>query len=199
MLSHRILTLGDFQWIVTTCPYQRIATSRILVMVVVIYQDYHCRELVAKLAGLWDIILKIAYSIRVAKVRLSTVYLCDVTGQTRPSAQIACLRMSRILLHSSQINERMQSIMTITYPEIIVESDYDGYFERLVRGWCDKKTMPFRHKKIIITAGPYRSCAVSAMKDDEGKTIRLDFYAALRTGFGQLDSAEINEIINNWL
>jgi len=86
--------------------------------------------------------------------------------------------------------------------EIAVLTDYDGYFEWLVKSWVDKKEeqkTPFKHSKIMITAGPYRSEAVTAEKGIDGNTIHLDFYSALRTGFGQLTEKDVQEIIDDWL
>jgi hypothetical protein len=78
-------------------------------------------------------------------------------------------------------------------PTVIVERDYDGYFERLVNSWIDRKTGKFNHKTIVIYSGPYRSSAVSFHKN--GDSITLDFYAALRAGFGSLSEAEVSQII----
>lgn len=87
----------------------------------------------------------------------------------------------------------------ITIPGILVESDYGGYFEALVRGWCATKSTPFKHKKIIITAGPYRQLAVTAAPQSDGETLHLDFYSAIRNGFGNISEKEIQEIKDNWL
>lgn len=81
-------------------------------------------------------------------------------------------------------------------PELVVNSDYDRYFKRLVDGWIQQKRTsgkPFRHKKILVTAGPYRMSAVSY--ESKGDRLTLDFYAALRTGFGALSAQDIVEII----
>ncbi len=96
-------------------------------------------------------------------------------------------------------------------PTIQVDYDYDhrlvldegatkprmvgGYFETLVRRWIDEAESAgheFKHECVRITAGPWRSYAV--MFEREGKTLHLDFYSALRTGFGSLDPKEIAEI-----
>lgn len=82
---------------------------------------------------------------------------------------------------------------TTTSPIIEVKKDYDGYFERLVKGWVAKKKGDFKHKKIVISSGPWRSDAISYQSD--GETIVLDFYAALRNGFGWLSAKEQEEII----
>lgn len=67
-----------------------------------------------------------------------------------------------------------------------VQKDYDGFFERLVRSLLAMRDTAPRSKKIVVTAGPYRPSAVSYHWDEETKTMYLDFYSALRTGFGSL-------------
>jgi len=86
-----------------------------------------------------------------------------------------------------------EDVVDMDAPAIAVETDYDGYFERLVKSWVARKSGKFNHSLIHITAGPYRSAAVSFEKD--GDTLHLDFYSALRTGFGALSEAEILQII----
>lgn len=68
--------------------------------------------------------------------------------------------------------------------KITVGSDFDGYFERLVRRLVECKLGAFKHSEVIITAGPWRPYAVQYRS--EGEVLRLDFYAALRNGFGEL-------------
>lgn len=78
-------------------------------------------------------------------------------------------------------------------PVITVKQDYDDFFRRLVIGWCVLHEGPFHHKEIVITAGPWRSVAVSL--DSRGDVLHMDFYSALRTGFGDLSEDERQEII----
>jgi hypothetical protein len=79
-------------------------------------------------------------------------------------------------------------------PEIVVERDYDGYFESLVQEWVERKEGEFKHHKIHIYSGPWRSSAVTyESKDGE---IFFDFYSALRVGFGSLSSHEVLQIID---
>jgi hypothetical protein len=80
-------------------------------------------------------------------------------------------------------------------PEIEVLSDYDGYFEALVRRWVDRKTTEFKFKKIQISSGPYRADAVRVYQREGQPTVVLDFYSALRTGFGHLSETDVNAII----
>lgn len=81
-------------------------------------------------------------------------------------------------------------------PKLTVEKDYDGFFEAWVRGWMERKAPDaYQHKEIVITAGPYRPYAVSFDKTEDG-VLRLDFYSALRAGFGGLLESDIKEIID---
>lgn len=83
----------------------------------------------------------------------------------------------------------------MSQPEIVVQSDFDGYFERLVQSWIDMQdTRRFKHSKIVISAGPWRSCYVYIeSKDGE---LHLDFYSAIRMGFGHISDAEVMQIVN---
>jgi len=76
--------------------------------------------------------------------------------------------------------------------EIIVKKDYDGYFESLVQLLIDEKGGKTKHKKIIITAGPYRPYVVRYESD--GETLKLDFYSAYRVGFGTLTKEELERL-----
>lgn len=89
-------------------------------------------------------------------------------------------------------------------PEIKVLSDFEGYFRRLVNEWVQRKANHsdqskriFKSKQIVITAGPWRPVAVTCTFKDGVLTI--DFYSALRTGFGQLSEDDINQIIEEYL
>jgi hypothetical protein len=83
--------------------------------------------------------------------------------------------------------------METTRPKITVESDYDGYFESLVYEWCGMKSGPFNHDEIVVSAGPWKMAAVSF--EEKGRVIYLDFYAALRNGFGMLSDHDIVQLI----
>lgn len=78
-------------------------------------------------------------------------------------------------------------------PYIYVASDFDGYFEAMVRAWVKQKTTPFTHSRIVVSAGPYRLDAVTT-RSYQG-AIYIDFYSALRTGFGHISNEEIDIII----
>lgn len=83
-------------------------------------------------------------------------------------------------------------------PTVVVEKDYDGYFEHQINLWIDRKVesgKPFKHKEIGISAGPYRAAAVSYVSNVETGRIHFDFYSALRKGFGLLSEKDIEDII----
>ena len=83
-------------------------------------------------------------------------------------------------------------------PELRIESDYDGYFEDLVRSWIESKKeagAAFNNDVIVVTSGPYRMYAVAFERNVETKTISFDFYSAYRNGFGLLGDDEIRQII----
>lgn len=81
-------------------------------------------------------------------------------------------------------------------PQMTIVSDYDGFFEKLVDSWIARKIAAgghIIHSSVRVTAGPYRSSAVTYRSD--GKEIHFDFYSALRVGFGSLTEVEIEELI----
>jgi len=86
---------------------------------------------------------------------------------------------------------------SIPGPQVVVAQDYDGYFERFVRELIDKKQQEggtFKSLKIIVNAGPYRESAVRYAWRESEKTLILDFYSALRAGFGSLSETDIQGI-----
>lgn len=81
-------------------------------------------------------------------------------------------------------------------PTITIDRDYDGYFERLVRSWVDQKQQsgqPFKHGNIVVDAGPYRSAALHYHIKDG--VLHLDFYSAIRNGFGGIPDEDIPRIL----
>ena len=69
--------------------------------------------------------------------------------------------------------------------EITVINDYDGYF----RGWAvslaaELETLNSNIKEIIVNSGPYRSYGMKYIVDDG--VVWLDFYSAVRNGFGSI-------------
>lgn len=77
-------------------------------------------------------------------------------------------------------------------PTLIVDRDYGGYFEELVRSWIERKK-DFRHRTIRVTAAPYMGDAVSYRSSNT--ILYLVFYSALRCGFGQLSKSDIDRIV----
>ena len=78
-------------------------------------------------------------------------------------------------------------------PTLTVVQDFDGAFERLVRRWIARKVGSFKHTEIRITSGPYRSSAVSYTS--RNGVLTLDFYSALRTGFGALSDDDVKALV----
>jgi len=77
-------------------------------------------------------------------------------------------------------------------PQIEVESDYDHYFQNLVESMVESKKGEFKHDKIVVSSGPYRPSALTYRSKD--KIIYLDFYSAIRNGFGSLSNQDITDI-----
>lgn len=77
--------------------------------------------------------------------------------------------------------------------EVVTQKDYDGFFTRWVISWLKDVPQP-KSAKIIVTAGPYRPYGVSWNFNPETKEMKLDFYSALRAGFGGISKEEIDEI-----
>ena len=80
--------------------------------------------------------------------------------------------------------------------KIRTESDYDGYFTAWVRSWMEKKKAagkPFKHKVLVVSAGPYRMYACNIT--ERGDTLEIDFYSPLRNGFGGLSQDAIDAIV----
>jgi hypothetical protein len=78
-------------------------------------------------------------------------------------------------------------------PQIVVESDYDGYFESLVRRLLAEVPEP-KVEKVTISAGPWRSYGVQYELSEDKKELHLDFYSALRRGFGSLSQSDLEGI-----
>lgn len=80
-------------------------------------------------------------------------------------------------------------------PTLVVKSDYNGYFEGLARkiiSLAEQAGHEFKYKTVIVTAGPYRSDAMTVNKVPEDETaVRIDFYSALRNGFGSLEEGDL--------
>ena len=74
-------------------------------------------------------------------------------------------------------------------PGIVIESDFDGYFERIVKNLVNEvlaDNKRFKHLNIVVAAGPWRPYDVRW--DSEGDVLKIDFYSACR--WKQMDLAE---------
>lgn len=72
---------------------------------------------------------------------------------------------------------------------IIVGSDYDGYFEGLTKRIVALVTNP-KYETVIVSAGPYRAYSMYLTKIDD-KTCGIDYYSAIRAGFGSLSEDDL--------
>jgi hypothetical protein len=88
-------------------------------------------------------------------------------------------------------------------PMICVKRDYDGYFQWLLETyikWKKGQGLPFKHKRIILTAGPFRANGMICWDDkDDPSTLHVDFYSAFRIGFGGLSDADMKSFAEQWL
>jgi hypothetical protein len=96
------------------------------------------------------------------------------------------------------IIRKNREYVPVAIPMIYTKKDYDGYFTELVISWCKKKTTSFKSKAIYVTAGPFRLDTVTCYHDKRGN-LHIDFYSAIRSGFGALSKEEISSIIEEWL
>ena len=77
-----------------------------------------------------------------------------------------------------------------TEAQVTVKSDYDGFFEKWLRGLLKRKQQSMgrklRHKRFIITAGAWRFYDLQFEKPDD-ETLAFDFYSVIREfgGLGQ--------------
>jgi hypothetical protein len=74
------------------------------------------------------------------------------------------------------------------YPEIVIGKDYDGYFQGLVERMVKAKMTGFQHRKIVVEAVPFLPDACQYQSHED--VLYLQFYSALRAGFGELGPAE---------
>ena len=78
--------------------------------------------------------------------------------------------------------------------EIVVERDFDGYFEHLARrilARADALGHALKYRRVVVDAGPWRADALRVVHVDDA-TVRLEFYSALRKGFGSLSGADLD-------
>lgn len=80
----------------------------------------------------------------------------------------------------------------IPTPQIIIDRDFDGYFEGRVRQIL--ASLPSSPYRIIrIHATPFLPDAVQYCVT--GDEIRVSFYAALRKGFGEIDWTMVGDLL----
>jgi hypothetical protein len=79
--------------------------------------------------------------------------------------------------------------------EVVVLHDFDGYFEHLTRrilARADALGHALRYKVVQVDAAPYRGDGLRVVEVDPD-TVRLDFYSALRKGFGSLSAQDLDD------
>lgn len=75
--------------------------------------------------------------------------------------------------------------------------DFPGFFHRITDEVAYYITNP-EIKKIIVTAGPFRPYGASlSWINKENGIISIDYYSALRAGFGSISAKEVYDGINN--
>ena len=67
--------------------------------------------------------------------------------------------------------------------KLTIENDYDGFFKE----WTKELVKLLKAKKsaiteVVVSAGPYRNYGMAY--EIKGTTLELDFYSAVRNGFG---------------
>ena len=86
-------------------------------------------------------------------------------------------------------------MVTTQQPVIEVVSDYDGFFEGLVRSWVDQHRGEFKNTRIVITSGPYRAYDVRFEATEPG-ILKFDFYSVCRIRGGpDLSEADTQELV----
>lgn len=82
--------------------------------------------------------------------------------------------------------------------QVKVLRDYEGYFEAEAKRIAEE--LPQQGITIEVEAGPYKSQDVYYSVSKDNKTIHLEYYSAVRVGFGSLwhDEvvAELKEVLN---
>lgn len=69
--------------------------------------------------------------------------------------------------------------------KIDVLRDYDGYFESWATSLAEElEKLKSSIKVITVNSGPYRNYGMQY--NLQGDTLNLDFYSAVRTGFGSI-------------
>lgn len=77
---------------------------------------------------------------------------------------------------------------------VIVIKDYDDFFRREAERIATE--LPQVGLTINVISGPYRDCDVDVTNSKSNpKNITLDYYSAIRAGFGQLWHDEVVKLI----
>jgi hypothetical protein len=96
---------------------------------------------------------------------------CDAGGASIPG----CISARDV---NSSLNG---SIAALEVPELEVKSDYDCFFAGIVTDLVARKVGvggDFMHKKIIVSAGPYRPYNI--LWETVGDSLKVDFYSVCR-------------------
>ena len=72
--------------------------------------------------------------------------------------------------------------------KVVTESDYENYFTQWVHGVAQELSDLPDHNidTLEVSAGPYRSYGLDIKVDKNANKASLDFYSAIRTGFGSI-------------
>lgn len=83
----------------------------------------------------------------------------------------------------------------MTKPKIITKEDYDDFFTAWVMEAASK--IDFKCiEEITVTAGPWRSYGLEySLSKDNPRKCNIDFYSALRNGFGSLSGKEVEQAL----
>lgn len=75
--------------------------------------------------------------------------------------------------------------------EIIIESDFDRFFEKLTKNFFEQVKNP-NISKVIVNARPFRPYDLDIKRID-AETIKIDYYSAIRV-FGH--TYEVDDVID---
>lgn len=101
-------------------------------------------------------------------------------------------------------------------PEVVVpagelDKDYISYFAKWIQSIIDETSLTtasppagctcpqdkplFRHRRVIVTAGPYRSYDMSWTSDRDSATLEIDFYSVIRTRGSDITNEDIANLL----
>lgn len=79
-----------------------------------------------------------------------------------------------------------------------IEKDFDNYFGTIVCNEIIPNLTTNKITWIILSSGPYRNYDVDInWIDKEKELIHIDYYSAVRVGFGTPHTDEVIEMLNN--